>query len=72
MIFRQQLIFGNFEVPDSYQKICYKNNKEYCHTEMKSNKQTCSQIFSIKSCNLTHKYLVSVHITHTHEQEFKK
>ena len=72
MIFRQQLIFGDFEVPDSYQKLCYKNNEEYCHTEMKLAKKICSQIFSIKSCNLTHKYLVSVNITHTEEQEFEK
>ena len=34
MIFRAFIIFGNFEVPDSYQKIYYKNDQEYCHTEM--------------------------------------
>ena len=39
---------------------------------MKLAKKICSQIFSIKSCNLTHKYLVSVNITHTEEQEFEK
>ena len=66
MKFRELFIFANFEVPDSDQKICDKNDKEYCHTEMKTTKKKiCSRIFSIKSCNFPHKYLVSISIGHT-------
>ena len=47
MKFRELFIFANFEVPDSDQKICDKNDKEYCHTEMKTTKKKiCSRIFN--------------------------
>ena len=46
MKFRELFIFGNFEVPDSDQKICYENDKEHCHTEMKTTKKKSAHEFS--------------------------
>ena len=46
MKFRELFIFANFEVPDSDQKICDKNDKEYCHTEMKTTKKISAHEFS--------------------------
>ena len=65
--FRESFIFGIFEVSDSDQKICYKYDKEYLlpHRNEDYQQKICSRIFSIKSCNFTHKYLVSVSIAHT-------
>ena len=55
MLLRELLTSGYSEAPDPYEKMCFEKEKEQCQAEIKTNKEICTQVFSIKSGNFTHK-----------------